>query len=95
LNAAFDRRFGRSAWFCVFDEETGQCTFHRNDHQDDGNGAGSKAAQKIIELGAQKVLSGDFGPKARNLLDRFNIQMVILRDEDQDLNMIIEQLKGR
>lgn len=90
--AGFDQRFGRAAWFCIYDENTGELEFHQNEHQGDGNGAGTKAAQTIIELGAQKVISGDFGPRAKELLERFNIQMVILQDEGLDLEMILKKL---
>ncbi len=41
-------------------------------------GAGGKVVETAIELGVTKVISGDFGPKAKDLLEKFNIQMVIL-----------------
>ena len=80
VTSRFDMRFGRAAWFCVYDEETGNTIFHENQNIDANNGAGTKAAQTMADLGVEKVISGDFGPKAKELLDKLNIQMVIIRD---------------
>jgi predicted Fe-Mo cluster-binding NifX family protein len=52
-----------------------------------------KVVEKAIDLGAGKVISGDFGPRARDLLERFHIQMVILPDDKQTIGQIIERLK--
>ena len=93
INAEFDKRFGRAAWFCVFDDETSQTAFYDNSNLSAQHGAGSKAAEKMVELGALKVISGDFGPNAKELLDKFNIQMVILQDDDLTVEDVIKKLK--
>ena len=93
MSSEFDKRFGRGAWFCVYNEETGKAEFVENVNKDDNNGAGTKAAEKMVVLGVQKIISGDFGPKAKELLEEFNIQMVILRDEGLTVESIINKLK--
>ena len=40
-----------------------------------------------------KVISGDFGPKAKDLLDKFNVQMVILQEADMNIGAVIEKLQ--
>ncbi len=92
-NAPFDKRYGRAAWFCLYDETTGKTVFHKNEYADAQGGAGTKAAEKSVELGAQKIISGDFGPKAKELLEKFKVQMVIISDEDQTIEEIINRLK--
>ena len=91
-NTNFDLRFGRAAWFCLFDEENRSLTFHENDQDNAQGGAGTKAAEKMIELGVEKVISGDFGPKAKDLLERFNIQMVILQDEGSTIRELVDKI---
>jgi predicted Fe-Mo cluster-binding NifX family protein len=81
----FDKRFGRAAWFCLYDEENGNTEFYENEHKDASGGAGTKAAEKII--------SGDFGPKAKDLLDKFSVQMVIIQDENITISDIIDKIK--
>ncbi len=88
----FDLRFGRAAWFCVLDEETKKSTFYRNEQADATGGAGVKAAEKMVELGVSKVVSGDFGPKAKDLLEKFNIQMVIIQDDRITVKEIISRI---
>ncbi|MCK5137468.1 MAG: NifB/NifX family molybdenum-iron cluster-binding protein [Bacteroidales bacterium] len=91
-NASFDLRFGRAGWFCVVDDASGKPSFIENEQADATGGAGVKAAEKMVELGVQKVISGDFGPKAKELLEKFNIQMVIIQGENQSIKEIISQL---
>jgi predicted Fe-Mo cluster-binding NifX family protein len=93
ITSQFDRRFGRAGWFCLYDEEAKTVEFHMNDNLNANSGAGTKAAEKMVELNAGKVISGDFGPKAKDLLDKFNIQMVVLQDDNTTLEKIIQRLK--
>lgn len=90
--SGFDMRFGRAAWFCLYNEDSGKTDFIRNNHAESNNGAGTKAAELMVELGVSKVISGDFGPKAKELLEKFNIQMVIVQNESKIEN-IIQRLK--
>ncbi len=92
ISSPFDKRFGRAAWFCVYDQETAQVSFLKNMNAEAQNGAGTKTTEKIIELEAGKVISGDFGPKAKDLLERFNIQMVIMQEDDLTIENIIQKL---
>lgn len=94
LSAQFDKRFGRAAFFCVYDEETGQTTFIENQSVNVNGGAGTKAAEKMVELGITKVISGDFGPKAKDLLEKFNIQMVIIQSDNETIQDVINKLKS-
>ena len=92
-NAAFDLRFGRAAFFCVYDDATGGMEFIKNEYADAQGGAGTKTSEKMIELGVQKVISGDFGPKAKDILERFKVQMVIMPDDNKKIVEIVEMLK--
>ena len=89
----FDLRFGRAGWFCLLDEETGEYSFHENEHKDASHGAGTKVVEKVVEMGATRVISGDFGPKAKELLEKFNIQMVLLSDDSRSIADIIKSIK--
>ena len=90
--ADFDPRFGRAGWFCLIDDESGKPTFIENDQAEASGGAGVKVAEKMVEIGVKKVISGDFGPKAKELLDKFNIQMVIITDDHQSIKEVISRL---
>lgn len=93
LFSSFDMRFGRAEYFCVFDQAKGETQFIKNVNKDDSSGAGVKVAERMIELGVTKVVSGDFGPKAKDLLDKFNIQMVILQNAGLTVDDIVQKMK--
>ena len=91
LSSKFDKRFGRAEFFCLLDEATGQTTFIANEFKDANHGAGTKAAEAMVELKVTKIISGDFGPKAKELLEKFDVQMVILQ-EDPSLQVIVDRM---
>ncbi len=92
LSDRFDLRFGRAAWFCIYDEESGTTEFMMNTAGSEMNGTGIKAAEIAADKGAKKIISGDFGPKARDLLDQLKIQMVILQDSELTIGEIIQRI---
>ncbi len=89
----FEMRFGRAEWFCVYDESTKETSFVRNPHAEAQGGAGTKTAELMAELNATKVISGHFGPKAKDMLNMLNIQMVALHEEDATITDIIQKIK--
>jgi len=93
LDSGFDLRFGRAGWFCLLDEETGETSFYENENKEASHGAGTKAVETVVELGATRVISGDFGPKAKELLEKFNIQMVLLSDDSKSIADIADGIK--
>lgn len=93
LDARFDLRFGRAAWFCIYDDATRESSFVANIHKDAQGGAGVKTSEMLIDLGVTKAISGDFGPKAKELLQKFNVQMVILQDGDKSVKHILESIQ--
>lgn len=94
LESKFDLRFGRTAWFCIYDKDSDIIQFVENANIDSMGGAGTKTAEMIAELGVKQVISGDFGPKAKSLLERLEIQMIIINEENNTVRNILEKLKN-
>ncbi len=94
LQSGFDSRFGRCAWFCLYDTETRFTEFLKNEHSQANGGAGTKTAEMVAELGAERIISGDFGPKAKNVLDQLKIQMVIPDNSACTVEEVIERLEN-
>ena len=64
-DAAVDPRFGRARYFLVFDDQTDEVSVVDNSiNLNAVQGAGVQASKKVIELGAQAVITGHVGPKA-------------------------------
>ncbi len=91
--SSFDLRFGRAAWFCVYDHSTGQTEFIENKYCESNSGAGTKAAELMAELKINTIISGDFGPKAKSLLERLNIQMIVQENSSKTIQELLENLK--
>lgn len=63
--AGVDPRFGRAKYFIVVDSETGQFSAADNSvNLNAAQGAGIQAGKKVLELGAEAVITGNVGPKA-------------------------------
>lgn len=92
VESKFDQRFGRAGWFCVYDRETNTTNFIENSFKNTNGGAGTKTSEMAAELGATQVISGDFGPKAKTMLEKFRIQMIIINEPDLSVQEVIRKL---
>jgi predicted Fe-Mo cluster-binding NifX family protein len=69
LHSALDPRFGRARHFILVDTETGAFSAVDNSlNLNAAQGAGIQAARKIVELGADALITGHVGPKAFSTL---------------------------
>ncbi len=92
VESKFDQRFGRAGWFCVYDRETDTTNFIENSFKNTNGGAGTKTSEMAAELGAAQVISGDFGPKAKTMLEKFKIQMIIIDETNLSVQEVIHKL---
>lgn len=92
-DAQFDLRFGRGAYFCIYNHETNSTEFIKNKFSDAQGGAGTKVAEQMVEMGVSQVISGDFGPKAKDLLEKFKIQMIAIQEENATIASILNKVK--
>jgi predicted Fe-Mo cluster-binding NifX family protein len=74
--AAVDSRFGRSPFFAVFDDQTNQWVFIENAQDiQAAQGAGTQAAQFIIDAEADILLARNVGPKAVSALQAGSVKL--------------------
>lgn len=92
--AAFDQRFARAAYFCIYHSDTLKTEYIQNSKAEAEKSVGSDVAQKVIEMGVQRVISGDFGPQAYHLLNEAGIQMVIMPDEEKKIQQILRLISS-
>lgn len=75
--AQVDGRFGRAAFFLVYDKPSQAWTSIDNStSQAAAQGAGVGAAQRVIDAGVQVVLTGNVGPKAYRALEAAGVAVV-------------------
>ena len=92
LESLIDQRFGRCAYFVVYDTESRATEFVPNPNREVENGAGPASVQLVAARNVSKIISGEFGMKIKSLLDSLKIQMIVVKDPDKTIHDIIEML---
>ena len=82
LSSKTDRSFGRAKWFILMDTETGAFEAHSNEQNVNApQGAGIQAAQNVVNLGAEVILTGNVGPNAFRALNAASIRIFIVSED--------------
>ena len=77
MDAEVDPRFGRCAFFAIYESESRQLEAVANKAAEQSGGAGVAAAQLVQGKGAQVVLTGNVGPNAFQALNAAGIGVVV------------------
>jgi predicted Fe-Mo cluster-binding NifX family protein len=76
LQSPLDPRFGRAKYFILLDTETGAFSAVDNSvNLNAAQGAGIQAARRVVELGADALITGHVGPKAFSTLQAGGIRI--------------------
>ena len=94
LESKLDQRFGRCAFFIIYDTETQGMEFLPNPNKDAQEGAGPASVQLVASHNVQKIISGEFGIKIKSLLDSLKIQMIVLKQPEKSIREIIDMLNN-
>jgi len=73
VESQLDPRFGRCAYFCIADTETGDTEFIQNNPG--GGGAGVAAGQLMINKDIKALITGNLGPNATQVLGATDIAL--------------------
>lgn len=73
LDDKMDQRFGRAAFFLIVDSETLNFSVIDNAAQAASGGAGIAAAQSLLDVQIEAVITGQVGPNAMNVLKASDI----------------------
>jgi len=93
MSSQVDPRFGRAGKFIVVDTETGEYQVVDNAQNLDAvQGAGVQAAQTVVGLGVQAVLTGNCGPKAFRVLQAAGIKIYLVGEGD--IQTALEKLQA-
>ncbi|MCF7862283.1 hypothetical protein K9M79_08665 [Candidatus Woesearchaeota archaeon] len=74
MDSLIDQRFGRCNYFLIIEDKR-MIDAVENEGASQGHGAGTRAAQQLGELDVKKVITGDVGPKAADVLNHLNIDV--------------------
>ena len=78
--ALVSSRFGRCPYFMLYDTDTDEKEVFPNTSATEAGGAGTSAAQTIVDKGVRAVLSGRVGPKAFQVLSTAGVDIFLVKD---------------
>ncbi len=77
IEGKVDQRFGRGAYFIIFDTETEAWEAIPNPGVQARGGAGVQAGQMVVNSGATVIISGGhYGPSAHSALEAGGVEML-------------------
>ncbi len=96
LNSEIDDRFARCSYFLIYDIETGEHEFIKNE-MGDAHGAGPKVVQFLSGKGVKAVISKNIGENAMNALRASGIEAYIpsATTAEENLKLLKEGKLGR
>ncbi|MBD3349743.1 MAG: dinitrogenase iron-molybdenum cofactor biosynthesis protein [Candidatus Eisenbacteria bacterium] len=93
LASRVDPRFGRAAWFILFDTDTDDSRpVDNSEGVEAGSGAGVSAAETVVREGAEYLLTGHCGPNAFRTLETAGVKVIV--GVDGTVGEAIEKLRS-
>ncbi|QEN06598.1 dinitrogenase iron-molybdenum cofactor biosynthesis protein [Oceanispirochaeta crateris] len=79
MDSLIDPRFGRTEYFVIYDEDSKNLESYDNRAiESEAHGAGPKTAQKLVELGAEVLITGNGpGGNASGVLSTTGVEVYV------------------
>ena len=91
IDALIDERFGRCPFFCFYNTQTKNSEFKENIIKNAAEGVGPQVVEFLANNGISEVYACEFGPKAKNMLEKLKIKMRFV-DRKQTIQQLITML---
>lgn len=95
IESSIDLSFGRCEYIVTYDTETKTISSFPNPFKNEDEGVGPALVEFLHNKGVQKVISGSFGIKIKDLMDSKHIQMIIPKEEDLTVASVIDLIERR
>lgn len=92
-SALVDGRFGRCAYFMLWDEEQQSFGAIRNSGLDSNQGAGTGASQELLQRGVGHLICNRIGPKAFTVMQKAGVK-IYAASEGLTLEIALKQYKN-
>lgn len=93
LESVLDSHFGRCQYFIVYDTENDEYKTIDNEGQHSEHGAGIAAAQQVIKLDVDVIITGNLGPNSMELLKDSSAE--IYRGSNTTISSNLESYKSK
>ncbi len=75
MQSALDMRFGRCSFFAIYNTDTKTASFVENAAVSASGGAGTVAAQVMIDNNVETIITGNMGPNAFGVFNNSDIKV--------------------
>lgn len=75
IGSLLDVRFGRCNYFAIYDTDTNSVQFIQNPAQSASGGAGTAAAQEMLNNDVEIIITGNMGPNAFGVFKASDIKV--------------------
>ena len=89
LESLVAEEFGHADYFIIYDSETREWNAYPNEATISAEGSGIMAAEQVVKLGPEVVLTGFVGPHGKKILEDAGIKLVF--DEDGPVRSSIDR----
>jgi predicted Fe-Mo cluster-binding NifX family protein len=89
-----DLRFGKCENVIIYNRGSDQLRFLENPFRNTDH-SGVQLVNFLKKEGVTTIITGEVGPLVSNLLEKENLQLVLLHEEKIKVEDIIERLKGQ
>ena len=93
-NSPLEDCFGKAKYFCFVDNDTEKIEFVLNPGYDSLKGSGKKAVSYLHKRGVETVISRNYGITVKKILNKHNIQTVIIPSKYKKLSEILKIFKA-
>jgi predicted Fe-Mo cluster-binding NifX family protein len=94
LESKIDARFGRAAYFLVYDPASGSVvSCQANTFKDLEHGAGIKTATFAVESGCKVAVGAQPGPKAADILAKGGMEFIVA--DDGSVKDVVEKYRSK
>ena len=88
IDSFVDDRFGRCPYFCFYNVEARHIEFIENTLKNGSGGVGPQVAEFLANNSVNKIYAMEFGPKAKDILDKLKIETQIIKNKQTVYELI-------
>lgn len=94
-DSIIDNHFGRCAFFIIYDTQLRSTEYIPNPFRSVPESAAVESVRFLVSRGINQIITGELGQKAKGILEREKIQIIILRDQKMKISDIINLLNKK
>jgi predicted Fe-Mo cluster-binding NifX family protein len=95
INSLLEDCFGKAKYYCFVDDNPDKIAFALNPGYDLINSSGKQAVAYLLTKGVTTVLSRNYGVSVKKILNKHNIQTVIIPQKYESLTQILEKMRHK